>query len=389
MGLRESLVRGALCIVFLSVGISANVVWRGPSTMYVGFPGITTELYAFLSKYSTYFISRETGEIMRSNTLDIVQPESTHVVHFPEVVPFQHCYWWQRCWNSFWRRGVWARQTGLTITGTTHLWNSVAAYGVHRWSVSLGGNPDMVSVEALLSNLHDTLKSVDPRDRPAGCVWLAYSRGVTALLRYLSLAENSPILPQALILEGGIDEVPHFLSHFFDTHLPRFLLNRVKPAWLIKMLIAGFKWGYAPQYQDTGMNIQRMLERVPDDIPILLVASKGDELVSYRCMVRIYDTLKTIRTKRGKIADNVHLLLLERPRHSYYVNGVKNADDRELYEYCVHAFYEKYNFAYDVQKAAQGQEILDSTTNIDVAALLGGSPCKTCSDVCLGLNVAR
>lgn len=360
-----------------------TVAWQGPTTAYIGFPGVSTERYAFLGKYSTSFEARETGEVMSSTALDIVNPLYTYVVRFPEIIPFENCSLLQRCWNGFWRKRVWARQTGMQFSPNSSLGCSIASYGVDRTKVSMGSASDLAAVEGLLSRVCGAMSYLLPQDRPH-YVWLAYSRGVMAVLRYFSICPE-PYRPQALILEGGIDEIPHFLGHLFDTHVPEWFKARQKPAWLMKTLLWGFKYFYAPGCSEVlSHSMKAALQAIPDNVPVLLVASLGDELVSYRCMVRMYDTLRRIRRDRGASDDNVHLLVLQHARHSYYVNGASNALARNLYQTCVHAFYKKYGLAYDAKLAEQGRDIFsrthhDQASVHELLSVQSQPPCSVCA----------
>lgn len=373
-------------VLALSMGYGASVAakrvnWRGPETCYVGFPGVTAERYAFLSKYCTEFWCPETGEWVSTQSADMINYEATQVIEFPEIVRSSQCSRFQRYRNSWWRSGVWMRQTGTCIKKFSSCPYSIMSYGVDRSQVSMGQEHDVAAIRrqlvpALLPyRIHESV--------PVKSVWLAYSRGVSAALRYIDTASPEELLylPDALILEGGLDVIQHFLQHIFDPYLPSWVSKHEKPRWLMATMLQMFKYYYAPRYRsewDDAMNAiaDAVARKIPADIPILLIASRNDELVSYRLMVRLYRVLRQERKREGY--DNVHLLLLDKARHSYYVDGINNREDRDNYEGCVHAFYRRYGLAYDEALADRGERIFQETTRVEQKVLLNGTLCSLC-----------
>lgn len=362
--------------VFFGV-LQGHVTWQGPETLYIGFPGVSAERYAFLGKYSTNFIAYS-GEWISTKSMDILDPRKTYVIKFSEIIDPRLCWWFDRWMNGFFRQKVWERQVGAQfMTSASITGYSVTSYGVDRKQVNMGQAADISAIERQMNWIWMCLYPFDF----SKVVWIAYSRGVMAALRYLGKYYYlDKGLPDALILEGGVDTVPHFLCHMFDTHIPLWIQQKQKPQYMIDMLLWGFKKFYAPQYEDewTG-HIFQCISLIPADIPVLLVASRGDELVSYRSVVKMYRAFKDARKGKKGNGDNVHLLILHKARHSYYVDGVNNPLDRDCYQACVHAFYKEYGLPYDEKLAAQGKEIFDVTNKIDEALLLAGSCCTMCN----------
>jgi hypothetical protein len=165
------------------------------------------------------------------------------------------------------------------------------------------------------------------------------SRGAATIFNFI--AEDHPRVACAVI-EGVFDSIPHLIKHCFCSGSKGSLVE-----WSLSGLLKACAGNYSPE----GPFPDHYVDRFPFDTPILLVTSKTDAIVPYQCTMRLYRLL----LERGHT--NVRLLILPHARHETYMVG----KDKELYECCVHAFYEACGVAYDVEKAARGRPALAQT----------------------------
>ncbi len=105
-------------------------------------------------------------------------------------------------------------------------------------------------------------------------------------------------------------------------------------------------------WREQGLSPLAVLDKWPENVPVLFVTSRKDTVVPLECTVACAKKLKELKPHV-----EVYLLILNNSSHSGYV--FDDPADRALYEHVIHAFYKKYNWRYDPRKAALGQVQLE------------------------------
>lgn len=165
------------------------------------------------------------------------------------------------------------------------------------------------------------------------------SRGAATIFNFI--AEYHPRIACA-IMEGVFDSMPHVIKHHSCAECNNTLIS-----WGLEGLLKLC----ARNYSHEGLFPDHYVDRFPFDTPVLLVTSEKDETVGHQCTMRLYRLL----IERGHT--NVRLLILPTATHKTYMVG----NDKEMYESCVHAFYQECGVEYDAEKADRGRPILATT----------------------------
>lgn len=186
------------------------------------------------------------------------------------------------------------------------------------------------------------------------------SRGATALFNFL--AEYRHLRIKAAILESAYDSMDHYIKHLICLDKEQCAADRIHSLF---GLLAG-------SYKKNGPTARKYAEIITDEVPLLLVASLKDSLVNPHCVFYLYNRLR----ERG--FTNVHVLVLKYSSHPCYM--LDNADDKQLYENVVHAFYKQYDLPHNAAKARAGKAAFAATqpTHQELEQLYNLPSCQKC-----------
>jgi hypothetical protein len=187
------------------------------------------------------------------------------------------------------------------------------------------------------------------------------SRGAATAFNFIAL--HKPAQVKAAVLEGIFDDIPHVIKHLLYVDKEKRAEERLHD-------ILNFVMG---SYSKKGPFPFHYAEKMSDDIPLLFVTSLKDGLVPTQSTLNIYNQLQTRGHKK------IHLLVLKNSFHPCYMIG--NAEDKDLYESVVHAFYKEYGLPHNSEKAEQGRAEFEKTqpTSKEVARLYELEQCPLCA----------
>lgn len=180
-------------------------------------------------------------------------------------------------------------------------------------------------------------------NKPDKVVCMGLSRGGAAILNYAATHPNNI---KALVVEAPFDKLKNVLHELAD---------RYGLGWIpgFKRLFRNIIFSKYPSYDKNGKHPISLVHQIPKNIPILIVHSKEDELISYKSSQRLFHKLR----KHGH--KDVYLLILNKGKHAKYHLG----DDSEKYQETVHAFYKRYGIPYDPTLAQKGKFYLNTAKN--------------------------
>ncbi len=203
------------------------------------------------------------------------------------------------------------------------------------YNTSLGQKNE---VEILVDELYKTIGKYQK-----DIVIVGVSRGGVAAFNMIALYD----LPQvkALVMESPFDSPETVLSH----NLSKVSIFS-KIANFAKKIMA---------YKEDGIQAIDLVDGIPQDLPILIIASEEDQRVPIQSTLALYN--KLIQTGHY----NVHLLILKKGRHGKLFGGYEG----QKYQNVVHAFYKKYDLPHTKTFAKFGKKHLTKT--IQKPSLLG------------------
>jgi alpha-beta hydrolase superfamily lysophospholipase len=171
-------------------------------------------------------------------------------------------------------------------------------------------------------------------------VLIGMSRGASTALTMMAL-HNQPCV-KAMILESPFDGAYSIVESLMKN---RWYIGRVPYMMRVarRLLSVAF-----PNYDLEGIHPLDYVHRIRADLPMLIVCSLEDTTVSAASSMRLYLELRTTGH------DHVYLLILESGQHSKLLQG----NEGKRYKDTVHAFYQKYQCAYDPAAAQRGAEFL-------------------------------
>lgn len=171
-------------------------------------------------------------------------------------------------------------------------------------------------------------------------ILMGMSRGASVILSYVAL--HQPKNVKALVLESPFDTVPAVLDAAAD-HVPDLIKCQTTRALAYAVLE-----NIARKYERGALQPIDLVDRLPSDLPILLICSDEDKLVPAQRTSNIYRKLKS------KGHNDVYLLRLSKGKHSKLLHD----SDGLKYASVVHAFYKKYDLPHDPVLAAEGEQVL-------------------------------
>jgi len=171
---------------------------------------------------------------------------------------------------------------------------------------------------------------------PQGVILCGVSRGGATILNELGV--NHPKNVVAAVVESPFDSVRSVSDNVIGRAgwIPG-------AGWIVhKLLPYVFYSGYNPN----GVQPIDVVDKISQDIPILIVCSKQDKLIHYSSSVNLYRKLVSSGHKK------TYLLVTEHGEHANILQG----RDREQYRNIVHAFYREHNLAHNAAWADAGCE---------------------------------
>jgi len=188
------------------------------------------------------------------------------------------------------------------------------------------GNPFLscLGQEADTACLHEICKKY------TCAILVGCSRGAATIANYLATYQPKNIV--AAILESPFDQVSNVIK-------PRPGLENLE-------LIAPSMY---PNYKPNGLQPIKVAERIPHNIPILIVASKQDSLIPYTSTENLYNKIVASGHKKA------HLLITKKGAHAnilFEKNGY-------IFRDAVHAFFKEYDLPYHQSWALEGQNFLN------------------------------
>ncbi len=190
------------------------------------------------------------------------------------------------------------------------------------YNTSLGQKNE---VEILVDELYKTIGKYQK-----DVVMVGVSRGAVAAFNMIALYD----LPQikALVIESPFDSPETVLSH-----------NLSKVSFFSKITNFAKK---IMAYKEDGIQAIDLVDGIPQDLPILIIASEEDQRVPIHSTLTLYN--KLIETGH----QNVHLLILKKGQHGKLLRG----HEGWKYQNVTHAFYKKYALPHNKTFAKLGKK---------------------------------
>ncbi len=158
-------------------------------------------------------------------------------------------------------------------------------------------------------------------------VMAGISRGAATTLNYVALYQPNV---KAIVVESPFDTLSSVVKH---------LLTRYHVSWVPFSKRIGYKVcaSQFPLVNPQGVFPINVVEKIPTDMPIMLIHSKKDRTVPINSSRRLYIKLK----ETGH--ENIYLVELQSGNHGKLIFG----QDADFYNYAVHAFYKKYDLTHN------------------------------------------
>lgn len=211
-----------------------------------------------------------------------------------------------------------ASSTGFTLAGR----------GLNIFNNNFGQQADLDVIKLA----YETHKQAYPDDKML--VW-GCSRGAAAACTFICTESDAADHIQLVVLEGCFDSSVSVIEKRFK-RFGKGGIKRIK-----KFFEKRTYW------RQNGISPLAVLDKWPDNVPVLFVTSRKDTVVPMECAINCAKKLKALKPNL-----DVYLLVLENSSHSGY--AIDNYADRVLYENVVNAFYQKYGWKHDAIKAALG-----------------------------------
>lgn len=168
-------------------------------------------------------------------------------------------------------------------------------------------------------------------------VIVGVSRGAATAITYCGTKNPKNI--KALILEAPFDTVENIIKHQVDQS------KNKQQAYEI----FSSQWSF-PLYNKNGIKPDNVIANIDKNIPVLLIHSKTDGLISIESSINLHNKLKQAGHK------HVYLLKLDSGQHANYQLGA----DALKYQETVHAFYKRCGIQCNEILAASGKKYLEN-----------------------------
>lgn len=199
---------------------------------------------------------------------------------------------------------------------------------------SLGQANDIYAFYKAFIETKETLVS---RNTSQDLVLIGLSRGASVILSFLALFNASNV--KAAVIESPFDSLYNVVKAKLNS------FDKVPGLTNIVYSLLGTCF---MQHKRHGICPLDIVQHIPQDLPLLFIASKQDTTVPYERTLDLYaKLLKTGHT-------NAHILILDTGRHSKLLID----EQGDIYQNTVHAFFKKYHLPHNPSFAIQGQETL-------------------------------
>lgn len=301
-------------------------------TSYIYSPGLFGSP-VIIGRYCPYY-SAPTGEEIHGTCGGNVLGDGTKItaVVFPEVNINRSTSWFRRVIYPMVSSRVFFHMFGIIVKD-----NESSPYTFSNYMPEI--NRANIGQEADIEALRKCLQQHIQEHPDTKIVMYGDSRGAATTFNFIAL--DHPSIACA-VLEGIFDDIPHLIKHCL-----RWKSKHVRVESMMHSLLRTCTNCYA----ENGPFPIDYVDKIPLNMPLLLVTSLRDEIVPHQSTMRLYCHLK----ERG--CTNVHVLVLQHSSHKGYMIG----KDRNTYESCVHAFYRAYGVAYDKALAETGEQFFAET----------------------------
>lgn len=212
-------------------------------------------------------------------------------------------------------------QPGLTLAG----------HGLSLSLKNIGQDADLAKLKAA----YEEHKNNYTQER----IMYASSNGAATTCTFI--CEEHPDI-KAAVLEGCFDSVSNTITERYE-----WLLGKRGVSCAESLLQKITSW------RKDGISPISVVNKWPAHVPVLFITSLKDTIVPAACTKNLVKELK-----ENVPQALVYLLVLKNSRHPCYV--FDDAQDKELYENVVHAFYKTYGIPYDAAKAERGMPHLEA-----------------------------
>lgn len=288
-----------------------------------------------LSKYTPRYASLETGEL-------VVSPRALDLLHGPISAPsFPEI----SMRNTHLNAGFW---TKMMYKATAFMDSWVYGYKIEKVALgpTLSGRSLSISqhnfgqyadIDVLKKAYQKHIKSYpDSAVLMYGC-----SRGAAVTATFVcDEAHTTAQHVTLVVLEGCFDSSVSVIQ--------------ARYSWLGKRFVAWVKRFFEKKtlWREDGPSPIASIANWPDNVPVLFITSEKDKEVPMACTKNLIASLKEHKPNL-----DIYFLILKKSRHSTYV--FDNQQDRTMYDIVVNAFYKKYGFACDENKAETGYAYLE------------------------------
>jgi predicted esterase len=185
---------------------------------------------------------------------------------------------------------------------------------------NLGQNND-------IQRLEEVIETID-QDNIIG---FGVSRGAATLINLMGTRASKKI--SALVLEAPFASLDCLTIMLVSKTLQREIPNLETAKKLARDIF--------PYFDPDGIEPLKIIDKINSKIPIIIIHSKTDDLVSINESRKLY-----IKRKQQGV-NNIYLVELESGHHANVLWG----PDGQAYQNAIHAFYKEYGFPYDKELA--------------------------------------
>ena len=197
--------------------------------------------------------------------------------------------------------------------------------------INIGQDMDIAILQSLFQYQANNTNNLNTKT-----IIYGVSRGAVTAFNFV--ATEHPKSVKALICEGIFDSFENLLSYRFPICY--------KPILKAIEKLTSFEVGE--------ISPLKVYSKLSLNIPVLFIISVVDEIVPFQSTINLYRKLKNMGHNK------IHLLILNNSKHNKYT--FMNKEDRDLYEYVVHAFYKHYKLPYIKEFASKGQKYFETKT---------------------------
>lgn len=221
--------------------------------------------------------------------------------------------------------------------------DSVLFHAPNLAEMSYGQTSDIISH-------HNKYEAWQKReDKKDGIILYGASRGTAATFCAFSKYHYPEV--RLVVLEGAIDSMENVVRRISSNI---FRYESISNS-MVEYLNSGVSYLNRHKlfgYKRDGESPLKMLNDFPENVPVVFITSRIDNVVP----MQNTENIATRLAERGK--NDVYLLKLDNSRHPCYMYDDKN--DRDKYESFIHAIYRKYGLQHDKELADKGEKYLDA-----------------------------